>query len=45
MVSRPYVDGQIAAIAVVNNLILVTNNQADYADFQDIQLENWFTDS
>ncbi len=40
-----YVDGQIAAIAVVNNLVLVTNNQADYADFQGIQLENWFTDS
>lgn len=40
-----YVDGQIAAIAVVNNLILVTNNQADYVDFQGIELENWFTNS
>lgn len=39
-----YVDGQIAAIAVVNHRILVTNNQADYADFQSIQLENWFSD-
>jgi tRNA(fMet)-specific endonuclease VapC len=37
-----YVDTQIAAIAVVNNLVLVTNNEADYADFQDIQIENWF---
>jgi tRNA(fMet)-specific endonuclease VapC len=37
-----YIDGQIAAIAVVNDLIIVTNNQADYADFQDIQIENWF---
>lgn len=40
-----YVDGQIAAITVVNNLVLVTNNEADYADFQGIQIENWFTDS
>jgi tRNA(fMet)-specific endonuclease VapC len=40
-----YVDGQIAVIAVVNNLVLVTNNEADYADFQGIQIENWFTDS
>ncbi len=40
-----YVDGQIAAIAVVNNLVLVTNNEADYADFQGIVIENWFTDS
>ncbi|MCA1991829.1 MAG: type II toxin-antitoxin system VapC family toxin [Coleofasciculus sp. S288] len=39
-----YVDGQIAAIAVVKNLVLVTNNQADYAEFQGIQIENWFTD-
>lgn len=38
----PYIDGQIAAIAVVNNLILITNNTADYADFQNLQLENWF---
>ena len=37
-----YVDTQIAAIAVVNNLVLVTNNEADYADFQGIQIENWF---
>ncbi len=37
-----YADGQIAAIAAVNNLILVTSNTADYRDFQDIQIENWF---
>jgi tRNA(fMet)-specific endonuclease VapC len=40
-----YVDTQIAAIAVVNNLVLVTNNEADYADFQGIQIENWFVNS
>jgi tRNA(fMet)-specific endonuclease VapC len=37
-----FVDGQIAAISVVNNLILVTNNVSDYADFQNLQLQNWF---
>ena len=37
-----YPDGQIAAIAKVNGLILVTNNVSDYADFQELQLENWF---
>jgi tRNA(fMet)-specific endonuclease VapC len=37
-----YPDGQIAAIAKVNGLILVTNNISDYTNFQEIQLENWF---
>ncbi|MBW4669974.1 MAG: type II toxin-antitoxin system VapC family toxin [Cyanomargarita calcarea GSE-NOS-MK-12-04C] len=36
-----YADGQIAAIAQVNNLTLVTNNVADYADFQNLKIENW----
>lgn len=38
----PFLDGQIAAIAVVNELILVTNNTSDYVDFQQLQLQNWF---
>lgn len=38
-----YADGQIAAIAQTNNLILVTRNLLDYADFQNLQLENWFS--
>jgi len=38
----PYLDGQIAAVAAVHHLVLVTNNIADYSDFQDLQLENWF---
>lgn len=38
-----YADGQIAVVAQVNNLIMVTNNTKDYADFQDLQLENWFS--
>jgi tRNA(fMet)-specific endonuclease VapC len=37
-----YPDGQIAAIAKVNGLILVTNNMSDYSDFQELQVENWF---
>ncbi|MFB2894307.1 hypothetical protein ACE1CI_15460 [Aerosakkonemataceae cyanobacterium BLCC-F50] len=37
-----FADGQIAAIAKVNNLILVTNNVSDYADFLELQVENWF---
>lgn len=36
-----YADGQIAAIATVNDLILVTNNTSDYRDFQHLQLQNW----
>jgi tRNA(fMet)-specific endonuclease VapC len=37
----PFADGQIAAIARINNLILVTVNTADFALFQDIQIEDW----
>lgn len=37
-----FADGQIAAIAKVNGLILVTNNVSDYADFLELQVENWF---
>ncbi len=37
-----FADGQIAAIASVNNLILVTNNISDFAHFENLQLENWF---
>lgn len=36
-------DGQIAAIAHINNLVLVTNNIADFTNFQNLQIENWFT--
>lgn len=35
-------DGQIAAIAAVNNLILVTRNVSDYSDFAGLAIENWF---
>lgn len=38
----PYLDGQIAVIAAVHNLVLVTNNTTDYSDFQELRPENWF---
>lgn len=38
----PYADGQIAAIATVNNLVLVTRNVDDYQSFLGLELENWF---
>ncbi len=40
--SPPFIDGQIAAVAKANNLILVTRNTDDFKHFSDIQLENWF---
>jgi tRNA(fMet)-specific endonuclease VapC len=43
-IGRPpsYPNGQIAAIAATNNLILVTRNMADFAHFVGLRLENWF---
>lgn len=40
--SSSYPDGQIAAVAATNNLILVTRNVADFANFDALQVENWF---
>jgi tRNA(fMet)-specific endonuclease VapC len=37
----PYADGQIAAIAHVNELTLVTVNTKDFARFKDVDVENW----
>jgi tRNA(fMet)-specific endonuclease VapC len=37
----PYVDGQIAAIAVVNDLVLVTANVKDFDGFRDLSVEDW----
>jgi tRNA(fMet)-specific endonuclease VapC len=38
---RPYADGQIAAVAKVNELILVTANVQDFLPFQGLQIEDW----
>jgi tRNA(fMet)-specific endonuclease VapC len=37
----PYVDGQIAAIAFANSLVLVTANVKDFARFRDLDVQNW----
>ena len=38
----PRTDGEIAAIAAVNELVLVTRNTADFINFAGLRLENWF---
>ncbi len=38
---RPFVDGQIAAIAAVNDLVLVTRNVSDFALFQGLRVKDW----
>lgn len=37
-----FVDGQIAAISVTNDLTLVTRNTKDFENFSEISLDNWF---
>lgn len=37
-----YADGEIAAIAAVNDLTLVTRNTQDFQDYQGLELANWF---
>jgi tRNA(fMet)-specific endonuclease VapC len=42
--TAPYVHGQIAAVARVNDLILVTANMKDFAGkFSDLVVEDWTT--
>jgi tRNA(fMet)-specific endonuclease VapC len=38
---KPFMDGQIAAIAHANGLVLVSANDKDFADFKGITIENW----
>jgi tRNA(fMet)-specific endonuclease VapC len=37
----PFVGGQIAAIASVNDLVLVTGNKADFRGFKGLRVQNW----
>ena len=39
----PFVDGQIAAVAHVHGLVLVTTNEKDFRGFKGLQVENWST--
>lgn len=37
----PFADGQIAAIARLHGLVLVTRNVADFHDFPSLEVEDW----
>jgi tRNA(fMet)-specific endonuclease VapC len=37
----PFVDGQIAAVAHVHGLVLVTTNDKDFVRFKGLTVENW----
>jgi tRNA(fMet)-specific endonuclease VapC len=37
----PFIDGQIAAIAYVNDLALVTTNKRDFRGFKGLRIEDW----
>ncbi len=37
----PYIDGQIASIAHINGLTMVTANIRDFMNFQDLVVESW----
>lgn len=37
----PFIDGQIAAIARVNELVLVTSNKTDFGAFKGLRLTSW----
>jgi tRNA(fMet)-specific endonuclease VapC len=39
----PYVDGQIAAVAYVHDLVLVTANVKDFQRFKGLTVEDWTT--
>lgn len=37
----PFLDGQIAAVAMVNDLVLVTSNGSDFAGFEGLRIVDW----
>lgn len=41
--AAPFVDGQIAAIARINSLTLVTHNVDDFVVFEGLAVEDWAT--
>jgi tRNA(fMet)-specific endonuclease VapC len=38
-----FVDGQIAAIAAIHGLALVTRNVRDFSSFRGLEVESWFS--
>ena len=40
--TAPMIDGQIAAIAQLHQLTLVTRNTVDFKNFSELKIENWF---
>jgi len=41
-ITPAYADTEIASVAVVNQLILVTRNVKDFTYFTNLSIENWF---
>jgi tRNA(fMet)-specific endonuclease VapC len=39
--ATPFIDGQIAAIACTQNLVLVTSNTRHFAAFEDLEVADW----
>ena len=39
--TSPFVDGQIAAIAQVNGLTVITSNTSDFRVFQGLRVQSW----
>jgi tRNA(fMet)-specific endonuclease VapC len=39
--TAPFIDGQIAAIACVHDLVLVTTNKIDFRGFKGLRVESW----
>lgn len=37
----PFLDGQIAAIAYVHDLVLVTSNVSDFQNFEGVDVVDW----
>lgn len=37
----PFIDGQIAAVAAVHGLVLVTSNRTDFESFEGLEVQDW----
>ena len=39
----PFIDGQIAAVAAVHGLVLVTSDRTDFEPFEGLEIQDWKT--